>query len=494
MKKLCIAILILSSALLYAQNMNPFGNLRHSSVDPEGNLHLRFDSVAEMTDMHQLHYSTSADWQEANLTHLGNGVFEALVPYEFGDHLRYRYTAQIQEMGEAISYLHPAWLQQDIFPVATTSQALIGADPSGDTLQIDSPDLDITASYVAASDARLYRSMENVSGVFPLMQSLTSYNVYMSLLINQDALGDSVAYAMIQTFNIPTVISPGLYKVGADLDMLPTFERLGDIQSTVSENALHMSCLISDLTNDPDFGPWPNATNTLMTTDITLRVGIDLITQEPEVLIADYGTPGIIEFQNLFYEVAENTLPTLTIAHFAELTGTLELLYSDAEGDFPLEATAYIPDGQGGYIYMDMIPVYNPDGTISFFEYAGDNTSFSVSDNLIDYVVLESPPVHNNDMLTPELGAITCRLPNPLYRGSSSCQISFDGLSKEPLYVSLYNLRGQKLKDIITLVPDNSRALFIWDSSAYRDLSQGIYFIKMQQGKHISTHKFTILR
>lgn len=492
MKKLSICMLIFFCACLYAQNLSPFSNMRHSSVDSNGNLHLRFDTTAELADSYQLHYTTAQQWQEADLTQIGDGVFEALVPYNFGDRLRYRCKAVFEAMDQNISYLHPAWLEQDSFPLELGTQALIANDPSGDLLQSENPDLDITASYLAASESRIYRSMQNLSGAYSLMQSLTSYNIYISALINPETLADSVAYAMIYTYNIPMVISPGLYKINIDLTSLPSYERIGDIQSIVADNTLQMSCLMSDLINDPDFGAWPNSTNTLITTDITLNVGIDLVNQVPEFFFGDYGAQGMIEYKNLVYEVAENTLPSLKIVAYDAVSGAIELLYIDAEGDFPLQATHTIPTS-AGFMDMDMNPIYNPDGSISFFENASKESSFTVSDNLIDFVVAY-PPVSNADDTSPAAPALDILFTNPLRAGSSSCQLNLKGLKAESATLSLYNLRGQKLQEIAQIPTAKSLETITWSGSAYQALPQGIYLLRLQQAGHSVTRKITIIR
>lgn len=492
MKQIFLAILLAFTAGIGAQTLSPFQNIRHSSVDPDGFVHLRYDVIGSEVLDQQLFYSSTGVWQEATINLMDNGSYEALVPYSFGDKLYYRFQSSIQALGQAASYLHSAWLESDTFPPAISAMALIGEDPVGDSWQTDSPNLDLTASHVASTENRFYRAITNASGAFPLLQSFTTYNFYGSMIMNPETALDSMAYAMVYTFNIPGLISPGLYKIGVDLELTPSFERIGDIQSTVSNGILYLSCNFADLTSDPAFGPWPNSTNMLLTTDLTAQISIDFQTQTPEIAIGDYSTPGLIDFNPLIYEVMQNTLPELELVSFNELTGAVELRYTDLDGDFPLAATMAVADDQGGLVYTDMTPIYNSDGSISFFESAYVNTSYSVSDNLIDYVTLELP-VSNAGAYAPEAQKLVCSLPNPLHKATASCVIEISGLSKEPLQLSLYNLRGQKISDFAALRPVGSVARIDWNGSAYQDLPQGIYFLKVQQGKRSHSHKFTIL-
>ena len=492
MKQLFLAILLVFTAGIGAQNLSPFQNIRHSSVDPDGFIHLRYDLIGSSVVDQQLFYSSTGAWQEATINPMDGGGFEALLPYSFGDKLYYRFQTSVQALGQDASYLNSPWLANDTFPPPISAMALIGEDPVGDPWQTDSPNLDITASYVACSQNKFYRAISNVSGTFPLLQSFTTYNFYGSMIMNPETALDSMAYAMIYTFNIPGLLSPGLYKMGLDLEFSPSFERIGDVQSTVSGGKLYLSCNFDDLTSDPAFGPWPNSTNTLLTTDLTAQISIDFQTQTPDIGIGDYSTPGLIDFTSHSYEVMQNTLPELVLVSYNEASGRVELLYTDLDEDIPLEASMFNNDEDAKVNRVDMTPIYNADGSISFIEQANPGASFSVSDNLIDYVTI-GLPVANADANSPAVQALACRLPNPLHRAAASCQIAISGLSKEPAQVSLYNIRGQKIRDFDALKPLNSVAQINWSNDSYQELPQGIYFLRVWQGKRSHSHKFTIL-
>ncbi|MCB5261974.1 MAG: T9SS type A sorting domain-containing protein [Candidatus Cloacimonetes bacterium] len=492
MKQLLLVILLVFTAGIAAQTLSPFQNIRHSSVDADGFIHLRYDLVGSSVVDQQLFYSSNGIWQEATINALDSGGFEALLPYSFGDKIYYRFQTSVEAMGQPASYLHAAWLDDDTFPPPISAMALIGEDPIGDPWQTDSPNFDLTASYVACSQNKLHRAISNVSGLFPVMQSFTTYNLYGSMIMNPETVLDSMAYAMIYTFNIPGVISPGLYKIGVDLELTPSFERIGDVQSIVSGGKLYLSCNFADLTSDPAFGPWPNSTNTLLTTDLTAQISIDLQTQTPEFAIGDYSTPGLIDFTSLYYEVLQNTLPELELVSYDELSGRVELRYTDLDEDFPLEATMGINDEYSKLNLVNMTPIYNEDGSISFVEHTFADASFMVSDNGIDYVSLWLP-VSNADINAPAVPALACRLPNPLHRSAASSQIQISGLSKEPVQMGLYNIRGQKIRDFNLLRPTNSVEQISWSSDSYQNLPQGIYFLKISQGNRTHSHKFTIL-
>ncbi|MGC9362532.1 MAG: T9SS type A sorting domain-containing protein, partial [Candidatus Syntrophosphaera sp.] len=248
---LLIFTIIFSFSLLAAQVDMPFGDLRHSSRDSAGNIHLRWQDLTCGAVPTQSYYSTNGgDWQEAANTEHSTGIREALVPYEFGQFQRHRLRVEMEVMEESVAYLNPAYLAEDAFPPSTGSMAWIGTDATGDSMTVYSPNLDFTSTWFACSDTKFYAALENVSGAFPTINSLTSYNAWAAAIVNPETVADSIGYAMIYTFNMPGVIAPGLYKIGMDFSGTPYFEQIGSIQSQVSGGKLFLACDITDITAD----------------------------------------------------------------------------------------------------------------------------------------------------------------------------------------------------------------------------------------------------
>lgn len=490
MKNLLTIVFLVISVSLMGQIDSPFGNLRHSSVDPDGNLHLRFDALPNYED-YSLSYKYDEDWISADLNHIGSDVLETVVPYDFGQRLSYSPHYKMEVSDYAMSYLYAAHLNSNAFPPPLSQMIKIDDDPAEDLIGATNPDLDIAANYMAIYDNHLYRAIQNYSGTYSLAQGFTQYNVYLSLIVNPYAATTYYAYAMIYTFNIPGLISPGLYKVTIDLQN-PTIQRLGDIQSTIADGVLHMSCDMDLLFSDPDFGVWPNDINTLSMEDLTLSLMVDFSTMQPQLTEGDLSSLGMVDFTELIYEVAENTLPSLKIVDYDSESGAIELLYIDSEGDFPLQATHIVSTSEGS-TNQDMNPVYNVDGSISFFEIASEGSSFSVSDNMIDYV-FAYPPVSNADDSSPALPTLDILFTNPLHANSSFCQLDLKGLEAGNATLSLYNLRGQKLLNIAQLSATKSGETITWSGSEYKSLPQGIYFIRLQQAGRSITRKITIIR
>jgi hypothetical protein len=495
MRKILTVLLLMFCVGLCAQEMDLLYNLRHSSRDANGFVHLRFDGVEEMSDIsYEAYYGMNGSWQQTAVNALTFPEMEALIPYEFGQRLRYRLRASVDYAGESLAMLHPAYLDNNVFPVPLSGQALIGNDPVGDSLMVYAPYLDLTDSYIACTQDKIYRTIGNVSGAFPTMQGLTSYNIYLGTLINPDALSDSLIFAMVYSFSIPGVLSSGLYKIGISDGSTPSFERLGDVQSQVTGGKLQLSCNWADLSSDPDFGTWPNSANALLIADLSLQVSIDLSTMTPSLTPGDYGQIGLVEFRDLIYEVAENTLPVLKVDYYNPDTSEIHIYYTDADQDCPLSAVMSADDGSGGVIYTDMTPTYNADGSITYVEYtSGPGVAYTVSDNMMDYVTLDFP-VANTDAVQIPAAALSCRLPNPIAANQQVVEIRLSGVGKAPLQMDIYNLRGQKVLSLKGMNPNSESSVYTWDRGQYPALGSGIYFLKISQNGRSGVKRFIITK
>ena len=494
MKQFLTIVFVLTSLSLAAQFASPYMNVRHSSRDASGNLHIRFELDPEAGfDVSQLLYNNNGSWQELEYSPLTGDTMEALLPYEWGENLRYRLRGELNYAGEEITYQHQAYFGDDAFPPALSGMAELSDDPAGDSLMVYIPDLDIIGGAVSSGPQKLCRMLRNQSGSYPTYINLTNYNIYLCTITNIEAVSDSVTYAMIYSFNIPGLLSSGLYKLAMNGGDMPEFIRLGNVQTQVVDGALYISCNMSDLTNDPQFGAWPSLSNSLLFADMTLRGSINLATMEPDFLVGDNSGVGVVEFTSFHYQVPENTLPVLTMLSFDEETGMVELSYTDAEQDFPLDARLLVSDGQGGFIYTDIYPNYHPDGSISFLELVGPNSVISVSDNGVDYVNFNGW-VSNDDPQAPAPSALRFRTPNPISRQSGELHVFMEGLEKGELQLDLYNLRGQRLARWAELNPQSTDLNLSISPEKIRELPSGMYFLKLKQGTRHYTQRLVITR
>ena len=491
-KCIVIAILLLCISFAWAQFASPWLNVRHSSMDINGKLHYRWESADSTIGTTQMWTRLgTGDWlmQESNL--LEGLSYEATPSYSWGQRLRGRLRTEMEMEGVAAAMMQTAWMDDDSFPQATGKLGLIGNDPVGDSLMIQAPMLDLGNTWMGASSQKLYCTIANQSGSFPTMNSLTSYNAWLTTIANPEAIADSVVYAMVYTFNIVGVISSGLYKLGMDETMTPTFARIGNIQSSVSGGKLNLACNLSDLTSDPSFGTWPNMSNSLLFSSFSMRLNIDLSTMEPEMLIGDYSMPAIVFFDDIQYQHQQNTLPNVTGLNVSGLLVSCQ--YQDAEGDFPLVCEFYPEDGPA----IQMHPgSYDFAGGVTYTATLSgpiQNGFLKVSDNLTDEQEFTWSNVSDEDpALTPQ--ALSCTIPNPL-RAGQAVNISFAGLDKGILRVDIYNIRGQKLVSLNHDPGSAAEAQLNWNGLAGNQIPvPGIYLIRAAQGTRVTCRKLSIVK
>jgi hypothetical protein len=473
------------AVLLFAQTINPWTDLTHSSVDANGYVHLRWSDIGEVTGNTQCLYKIGTGaWNIVEPSIPVPGSMEALVPYTFGQRMRYRlrYTTQTEE-GE-FSLLHAAYSDADTFPPNINNMAYISTDPAGDLLVGTSTNLDIRETYTAATANKIYFSMKNVSGVYPTTNSIFSYNAYMCNIISAEAaMVDSVTYAMIYSATIPLVLSNGLYKVGYDAESeLPVFTRLGNIQAQVSGGVLHMACNLSDLVNDPSFGEWPNTYNGLALSASTISLSIS-----PTLTIdeGDYSNPAGVFFIDNVYDVAVNHPPVVNFLDYNADTGMLYLTYSDLDGDYPL--VAEVSDSDNIVVQAFPSDMLNYSNWFALMPVGEQGTlTWHFSDNGFTMVTGQyNPTAAEDEVLLPT--PVTCQMPNP-YKPNSI--ITLKGLDTNPLKVALFNLRGQKVGDIYAGIPNSTEQILNLNGN----LASGIYFLRIEQGSRSYNHKFVIAK
>lgn len=487
---LLLLLLLMLLSLMPAQEVDPFVSLRHSAPDINGNIHLRWEDIDDVAGATECYYRVgTAAWDLANTTVYSPGTKEALLPYTYGSKLRYRLRfTTTQEEGE-FALMHQAYWDADTFPPNVNAMAFMLNDPAGDLLIGTNTNLDIRETYTASTENKLYISMKNVTGLYPVNNGLTSFNVYLATITTPDALADSLTYAMVYSANIPLLLSNGLYKVGFDINtQLPVFTRIGNISAQVSNGTLHMACNYSDLAADPSFGAWPNEYSALMLATATMSV---TISTTPTIDTGDYSNPSGVIFRDNLYHVMQNTLPVADVFSYAN--NLLSLSYYDADGDFPLVAEVETNTGtviqaiQAGITAHDCIyTAAIPMGTSGVL-------AWRFSDNGYSWVTGSYQPVSNIDASLLPL-PISCIMPNPFVSGKMEPVISLKNLNSEPLKVSLYNLRGQCIGVLHNGKPAGNEIVLNWQTQLNANPASGVYLIMIEQGNSKLTRKFIITK
>ena len=157
MKTKCLMfVLLFVAVLLSAQEINTYLNLSHSSRCPDGYLRLRWLDETGNSSSTQCFYSINGlNWELTTSTALQNNQMEAVVPYEFGQSLRYRLRTPVTLEGEQIVFMHIPYLISDAFPPSLSQLGEIGTDPTGDSDISDVPALDLTDSWCGTTENKL---------------------------------------------------------------------------------------------------------------------------------------------------------------------------------------------------------------------------------------------------------------------------------------------------------------------------------------------------
>lgn len=330
-----LAIVLMLSTWLWAQDIPiPYEHSFNSApVEP---IQFDFDipdsSLADTANQHWLIYRDSSEtvWNTAEYELL----YSACSVFTFSSQINYTPPSnQLEwyirsENDTAVISMSPK-NRADQFPVPEHLLADLGADPAGDAENTSLNHQDITHCYASYSDTKLYFRMENNGGGYPTSSGLFTYFVYSVGVVDPNTT-DSVAYALIYA-EVPGIFSPGLYKVdGAD----SSFTQIGNINYLKDGNKLWMSCLITDLTSQPEWSDWLPPSQ---------FIGVSAVTgtQEfTELTMNDMGKyAGFQPKSNYLDYSLANTSPGLSnvlVVQVEQDTVSAQVTYSDADDHLPV--------------------------------------------------------------------------------------------------------------------------------------------------------------
>jgi hypothetical protein len=487
MKKYIILIILLSIQILQAQipAISFWNNTRNSSYTTDDQIHIRCETIDLSGLETEMFYSTQTGWENIEMTNLYGLTYEAIIPALPAETQFCRFRTAT----DTLVGMMPAFQQNDMFP-PENELGLIAEDPVGDNLAPDSQNLDMTGNYFGYSDTRFYAGLTNDIDAFPLDSGglfPTTFYFYVTTIINPETvLIDSVIYAMIYG-DIPLFLDSGLYKIGGTEFSLEAFELIGDIEAEVVNGQLQMACDIGTLTNDENFGEWPNVTNS---------IGVEMLTAKyslpAEFLLADLATMSLQFIDKYEIEPIVNTLPQIT-----ELNGTNSGIftcnYFDDNGHFPITAEIVV-DGETfqmnplGFAFSSDVIFESVTGS-----YGWDEATFHFSDNGYDYV---EETIINNSSSDQELlnSNYTLRnYPNP-FNPNTTISFELNTTEIDDIYLTIYNLKGQKIKQFSIL---SNQSSISWNGTNEKDepVSSGIYLYKLKvNGTDIAKSKCMLLK
>jgi hypothetical protein len=175
-------------------------------------------------------------------------------------------------------------------------------------------------------------------------------------IVNPEA-EEAVAYAIGYGNGGFGELTPGLLKITGDLSTgeIDGFDYLTtNISYSTSGNDMQATALMSYITNDSQWGPWPNAYNGFIVLGVTVEASLDGLDVAAEVM--DQTNPGLMICTTTYQD--GNIAPALSNPDFNSETNTLSITYSDGDGNLPWKKEALI-DQNGtvvNFYQIEMIP------------------------------------------------------------------------------------------------------------------------------------------
>ena len=175
-------------------------------------------------------------------------------------------------------------------------------------------------------------------------------------IVNPEA-EEEVAYAIGYGDGGFGQLTPGLLKITGDLSTgeIGGFDYLTtNISYSTSGNDMQATALMNYITNDSQWGTWPNSFNGFIVLGVTVEASLDGLDVAAEVL--DQTSPGLMVCTTTYQD--GNIALALSNPEFNPETNTLSVSYSDGDGNLPWFRSAQIcyPNGGNCFHEMEMIP------------------------------------------------------------------------------------------------------------------------------------------
>ena len=228
--------------------------------------------------------------------------------------------------------------QSNTFPPSNNLYATVATDATGETGSRQ----DIVSLQATYSDDKLFAAM-NLNGSCCNEGSFFGpWNLYSIAIVNPDA-ENPVAYAYAYGNGGFGQLYPAVYKIDGDLTTgeVGGFEVLSDnFDYSTSGNTFSASSLLSIITNDSDWGEWPNSFNGVAIVGANVSAGLSGLDISTEIL--DTSDLGVLVLST--QSQSSNTPPVLSNANFDSETGILSVTYTDAENNLATVHDAFIDD------------------------------------------------------------------------------------------------------------------------------------------------------
>lgn len=499
MKKAVIIVLLsLTFPLLFSSAL--VDNLRFSAPTSSNNVIVR----GELDIFYDLSFytlgATGPDYHNFELIEASDNSYEALLPAPTDNDIQIgirAYNDVVSETYAGVAVQPIPWNSEEE-PLLADLNWLCN-DGTGDSAVAETF-LDITASYFTYNDEKLYFSMQNSGGGYPIRDAIWGpFYSYIAVIapadidVDPDNI-DFTAFGLLYTVNQAGIIQPGLYKIsGMSMDDIVL---IGTIETTINEanNQLTLSCNWSDLYAQADFMDWynpdePEFNSAFMTGMITLAGGM----QE-----ADYNYPTAIYLDPLTLTPEANTLPEIVNINSYEVDGYLYFTYFDEDGNFPLTVQALIDeeftlDFQPQSLDFSNEVIFVSNEPFNDIISEGGTITITISDNNIDFVEETITMVSNYDTEFIVNTSSLANYPNPF---NPETTLAFELKNPTAVKLDIYNLKGQKVVSLLNDFYLRGRHEVVWNGKDHnnKSVASGIYYLQMQAGNEKTNHKMILMK
>jgi hypothetical protein len=467
-----------------------WNDIRHSALLPDSSVTVRVENPTGAGAANYIIYAGS-ETVEQMMAEVPDGpsTVAAQVP---GPVASSRYYGFRLLQGEELDLL-PVRLADSADP-APLDLTRLAEDPAGDHLY-GYVNLDLVDCRLSFSGDRLYAALENAGGGFPVSSGLTFFG-YLIGIANPAQTDPDTVFGLMQTYNQPGIITPGLYKItGTGLDDLI---KLGEVvvEEFAALNTLMISCELADLVADPYFLSWFDPADR--------AIGVAAFTQRITLLggakESDRSPGGTCYLREFAIAPETNQLPELSnfglggsgVDAFAEID------YWDANGNCPVLAEVVFDDTLSfamrpvGLDYSGVVTYRTDAGIWPLADDSWTSALLRFSDDVAN--VVEYRPSTNgvNDGLAS--GGLGVRLsPNPL-RAQATIELVMP--APGDLRVEIYDTRGSLVRTLIDGQMTSGPVRLEWNGQddSGRRTSPGVYVCRVTVPGQEDTRKMVLIR
>ena len=225
------------------------------------------------------------------------------------------------------------------WPPSNNLYALVTSDASGDA----GSGQDITNIKGTYSADRLFASMELNGGCCNEGGFFGPWYLYAIAIVNPDALDNGVAYAYAYGDGGFGELYPGIYKIYGDfsdgIGAIGEYSVLStNFDYSTSGNQLQASSLLSIITEDADWGVWPNSLDGVALVGVTVEAGLNGLSVEITPL--DNSDIGVLVLST--QSQSGNSAPVLSDVIYDN--GELSVVYTDADNNLATSHDVFVDD------------------------------------------------------------------------------------------------------------------------------------------------------